>query len=147
MKINNVIRWQQPNRFCPDGIKVFIGGIEIKNIQDTMIRQDLFCGNLKRAEENIKRIWRANLKKKKPSYYYFQSECGKFYVTVKQGFFAMYPGCTLQERFARYKELKKILDGEKWCYSYGGSAVLGANFQVEKTKDFSFRINKRVHIA
>lgn len=146
MRLTDVIKWQQPNKYTPECIKVFVGNIEL-DLSGTMIKQDLFCGNLDKAEQEIKKLWRKNISKEKAKYYYFRSECGKFSFTVHNPFFAMYSRMGIKERLKRYQDLKKLFSADDWLYNYGSSAVLNGAFEVEKKQDFFIKVSPVLHIG
>lgn len=145
MDIGKFIKWRQGYKYAPETVEVFFNGKKI-DLSGTMIQHWLACGQLEKAEQEIKRIIRQGFKKQDYFVYYFSSTDGKFSFTIPNPFMLMRPGMTLKERYQRFKDLKKYFSGLNWQYEYCTTAELDGNFNAVEKEKSVIQIDQRLHV-
>lgn len=145
MDIGKFIKWRQRYKYAPETVEVFFNGKKI-DLSDTMVQTWLTCGELEKAEQEIKRIIRKGFKKQNYFKYYYLSSDGKFYFTLANDFMLMCPDMTLKERYQRFKVLKKYFSSLNWRDEYCTTAELDGDFNVIEKEKSVIKIDQKIHI-
>ena len=133
MKLTDCIKWQQQNKYTPESIIVYVYGEKLK-LDGTMIQEHLFCGQLEKAEIEIKRLWRKQNRKERPRAYYYYTEDKSRKLWIPSPFMLLYSRHTLQDRYKRYKDMKKVFSEMNWQTPESTIATLNGLHQVEEVK-------------